>query len=160
MSTASDYVREHVVRVLDWEDAHVGFDKAVAALPAASRGSRPPGFDHSVWELVEHIRLAQADILDFCVNPTYRHTKAWPEDYWPPTPAPADEAAWLESLSSYSHDRARLQRLARETPELGALVPTGQGAQTYLRALLLTADHTAYHVGQIVAVRRALGVWG
>lgn len=160
MSTGSDSVREHLVRVLDWEDAHARFDAAVAGLPVEARGVRPPGFDHSVWELVEHIRRAQADILDFCLNPTYRHAMAWPEDYWPRTPAPPDDAAWSGSVSAYSRDRARLQQLARETPELTALVPTGQGAQTYLRALLLTADHTAYHVGQIVAVRRALGVWG
>lgn len=160
MSTASDPVREHLVRALEWEDAHVGFDKAVAGLSSDARGVRPPGFDHSVWELVEHIRLAQADILDFCVNPRYEHTMAWPDDYWPSTPAPAGEAAWLESLSSYRRDRARLQQVARETPDLASRVPTGQDQQTYLRALLLTVDHTAYHVGQIVSVRRALGVWG
>lgn len=159
MSRTSDPVREHLVRVLEWEDAHVGFDKAVAGLSADVRGVRPPGFDHSVWELVEHIRLAQADILDFCLNPQYGHTMTWPDDYWPPTPAPAHDAAWLNSLSSYRRDRARLQQLARETADLTALVPTGQDQQTYLRALLLTVDHTAYHVGQIVSVRRALGVW-
>lgn len=159
MPIASDPIREHLVRVLEWEDAHVGFDKAVSGLTADARGTRPPGFEYSVWQLVEHIRLAQADILDFCLSPTYQHTMAWPEDYWPKSPAPADEDAWARSLSSYGRDRARLQQLARETPDLTALVPTGKNAQTYLRALLLTADHTAYHVGQIVAVRRALGVW-
>jgi uncharacterized damage-inducible protein DinB len=160
MSRVSDPVREHLVRVLEWDDAHAGFDKAVSGLTANARGVRPPGFDHSVWELVEHIRLAQADILDFCLNPEYQHTKSWPDDYWPPTPAPAAEEVWAASLSSYGLDRSRLQQLARETPDLAALVPTGRGTQTYLRALLLTADHTAYHVGQIVAVRRALDVWG
>lgn len=160
MSAVSDPVRDHLVRVLEWEDAHVGFDRALRDLPADARAGRPTGFEHSVWQLVEHIRLAQADILDFCLNPQYHHTLTWPDDYWPSTPAPADEAAWSGSLSSYSRDRARLQQLAREAPDLTALVPTGQGTQTYLRALLLTADHTAYHVGQIVSVRRALGAWG
>jgi uncharacterized damage-inducible protein DinB len=160
MPAASDPVREHLVRVLEWEDAHVGFDKAVSDLPAEALGARPPGFEHSVWQLVEHIRLAQADILDFCVNPQYEHSLTWPDDYWPKAPAPADAAAWTASQSAYSRDRARLQQLARETPDLGALVPTGKDSQTYLRALLLTADHTAYHVGQIVSVRKALGVWG
>jgi hypothetical protein len=160
MSTAADPVRDPLVRVLEWEDAHVGFDKAVANLPPSARGVRPPGFDHSVWEQVEHIRLAQADILDFCLNARYEHTLVWPDDYWPRTPGPADDAAWSGSLDVYRRDRARLQQLAREIPDLTSLVPTGKDGQTYLRALLLTADHTAYHVGQIVSVRRALGAWG
>ncbi|MCC7181098.1 MAG: DinB family protein [Acidobacteria bacterium] len=159
MREPADVVREHLVRALDWEDAHVGFDRAVAELPPPARGVRPPGFDYSVWELLEHIRIAQADILDFCVNAGYVHTMAWPDDYWPGDPAPPAESAWSESIASYARDRERLKRLAREVEDLTALVPTGQGSQTYLRALLLTADHTAYHVGQIVAVRRALRAW-
>lgn len=160
MAAAGDPVREHLVRVLEWEDAHVGFDKAVSGLAAEALATRPPGFEHSVWQLVEHIRLAQADILDFCLDPHYQHTLTWPDDYWPATPAPAEHTAWAASLSAYRRDRARLQKLARDVPDLAALVPTGKDAQTYFRALLLTADHTAYHVGQIVSVRRALGVWG
>jgi uncharacterized damage-inducible protein DinB len=148
-----------LVRVLDWEDAHVGLDKAVADLPPHARGVRPPGFDHSAWELLEHIRIAQHDILDFCLNETYHHDLAWPEDYWPAAPAPPDDDAWSASIAAYAKSRARLQQLAHEIEDLTSTVPTGTGAQTYLRALLLTADHTAYHVGQIVAVRRALGVW-
>jgi hypothetical protein len=160
MGEPNDAVREHLVRVLDWEDAHVGFDKAVAGLPAHARGERPPGFEHSAWQLLEHIRIAQDDILDFCVNATYVHALAWPDDYWPKTPAPPDEAAWSASIAAYTRSRERLQQLAREVDDLTASVPTGKPAQTYLRAILLAADHVAYHVGQIVAVRRALGVWG
>jgi uncharacterized damage-inducible protein DinB len=159
MREPGDAVRDHLVRVLDWEDAHVGFDKAVADVPPQARGIRPPGFEYSVWELLEHIRIAQDDILDFCVNPKYHHDLAWPDDYWPADPAPASEQAWVESLAGYVKARARLQQLAREIEDLTATVPTGTGSQSFLRALLLTADHTAYHVGQIVAVRRALGVW-
>lgn len=160
MSNPAAIIREHLVRVLDWEDAHVGFDKAVAGVPPHARGVRPPGFDHSVWELVEHIRIAQEDILDFCVNASYAHDKEFPDDYWPTDPAPPSEPTWADSLTAYERDRERLKQLAHEVEDLTSLVPTGKGTQTYLRALLLTADHTAYHVGQIVAVRRALGVWG
>jgi hypothetical protein len=83
----------------------------------------------------------------------------WPDDYWPKDPAPPGAESWSESIASYARSRDALQRLARDVAELTAKVPTGQGEQTYLRALLLTADHTAYHVGQLVAVRRALGIW-
>ena len=152
-------LREQLVRFLDWEEAHVGFDKAIDGLPADKRGARAPGFDHSVWQLVEHIRLAQADILDFCATPKYGHEVKWPDDYWPKDPAPPNAAAWDASLSAIKRDREQFKKLARETKDLYALVPTGKGHQTYLRALLLIADHNTYHLGQIVAVRRALGAW-
>jgi hypothetical protein len=152
-------VRDHLVRVLDWEDAHVGFDKAVDGIPPEARGRCPPGVEHSAWQLVEHLRLAQEDILDFCVNPAYVHAMAWPDDYWPKDTAPTRPDAWAQSIASFGRSREALQRLAREVPDLTATVPTGQAHQTYLRALLLAADHTAYHVGQLVLVRRALGVW-
>lgn len=151
-------VREHLVRVLDWEEAHVGFDKAVDGIPADKRGARPPGFDHSPWQLLEHIRLAQEDIYDFCVNAKYEHTMKWPDDYWP-QPAPPNDAAWSKSIASFVQVRDKMKTLAREVKDLTATVPTGKGHQTYMRAILLSADHTAYHVGQLVAVRRALGIW-
>ena len=160
MRQPDDAIREHLLRVLDWEEAHVGFDKAVAGLPVAGRGALPPGFEHSVWQLVEHIRLAQADILDFCLNPKYVHGLTWPDDYWPKDPAPPSEEAWADSLAGYMRDLERLRQMTREVGDLTALVPTGKDQQTYLRAILLTADHTAYHVGQIVAVRKAAGNWG
>ncbi|HTK28775.1 MAG TPA: DinB family protein [Vicinamibacterales bacterium] len=153
-------LREQLVRILSWKEAHVGFDKAVADLPRDKRGAHAAGFEHSVWQLVEHLRIAQADILDFCVNPAYVQAMTWPDDYWPKSPAPADAHAWDQSLASYRHDRDRLAALARETPDLYALVPAGKGTQTYLRGILLAADHGSYHVGQIVAVRRAIGAWG
>jgi uncharacterized damage-inducible protein DinB len=153
-----DAIRAHLVRVLDWEEAHVGFDKAVDGIPADQRGARAPGFEYSAWQLVEHMRLAQEDILDFCVNPKYVHTMKWPDDYWP-APAPASAEAWKQSLDSFTRTRDKMKALARDTNDLTAKVPTGKGDQTYLRAILLVADHTAYHVGQLVALRRALGIW-
>jgi uncharacterized damage-inducible protein DinB len=159
MRQPNDAVREHLVRVLDWEDAHVGFDKAVAGLPPEARGKRAAGLEHSVWQLLEHIRLAQDDILDFCLNAKYEHTMKWPDDYWPKDPAPPSDAAWNDSIAAYTRTTRRLQQLAREVEDLTASVPTGKPNQTYLRAILLAADHVAYHVGQVVAVRKALGVW-
>jgi len=159
MRQPNDAVRDHLVRVLHWEDAHVGFDQAVAGIPAHARGVHPPGFEHSPWQLLEHLRIAQDDILDFCLNKKYSHDKTWPADYWPTAPAPPDDAAWTASIAACTAARERLQQMAREVPDLTARVPTGKTTQTYLRAILLAADHAAYHVGQIVAVRKALGVW-
>ena len=160
MTDSVDPLRTQLARILAWEEAHVGFDKAVEGIPAADRGGRAPGFDHSVWELVEHMRIAQKDILDFCLNPGYVHTMKWPEEYWPKTPAPADDAMWHESLADYKADRDAVADLALDIRvDLFARVPTGQAPQTYLRAILLVAEHAAYHVGQLIAVRRALGNW-
>lgn len=159
MRKSTDALRDHLARVLDWKEAHVGFDKAVAGIPPNKRGARAAGFEHSPWQLLEHMRIAQEDILDFCVNADYEHNMKWPDDYWPKEPAPPNSKAWAESIASYVRSRDALKRLAREVDDLTARVPTGKATQTYLRAILLTADHTAYHVGQLVAVRRALGVW-
>jgi hypothetical protein len=150
--------RDHLVRLLDWEEAHVGFDKAIDGIPADMRGTRPAGFEHSPWQLVEHMRLAQDDIVDFCVNAGYEHTLKWPDDYWPGQ-APPSDAAWADSVAAFTRSREQLKALARDVEDLAAKVPTGKANQTYLRAILLVADHTAYHVGQLVAVRRALGLW-
>ena len=154
-----DALRDHLVRLLDWEDAHVGFDKAVEGIPADKRGLRPPGLDHSAWQLLEHIRIAQEDIVDFCVNEKYAHTLQWPDDYWPRAAAPPNDTAWSGSVAAYGRSRDQLKTIARTQRDLAATVPAGKSGQTYLRAILLAADHTAYHVGQIVLVRRALGIW-
>jgi len=151
-------LRDHLVRLLDWEEAHVGFDKAVTGIAADARGARAAGFEHSPWQLLEHMRLAQEDILDFCINANYEHTMTWPDDYWP-SAGPPNDAAWRTSVASFTRTREQLKALARDVEDLTATVPTGKANQTYLRAILLVADHTAYHVGQLVAVRRALGVW-
>lgn len=144
--------------MLDWRDAHVGFDAAVADLPVELRGRRPPGFAHSAWELLEHLRITQADILDFSRNPAYQELD-WPADYWPPSPEPPSEMAWADSVAGFQRERAELKRLAAdESVDLFAAIPHGSG-QTHLREILLVADHTAYHVGQMVSLRRALGAW-
>ena len=151
-------LRDHLVKVLDWEDAHVGFDKAIDTISPDKRGARAAGFEHSPWQLLEHLRLAQEDILDFCVNANYKHKLKWPDDYWPGQ-APPSDAAWNDAVASVKRSREKMKALARDVEDLTAKVPTGDEKQTYLRAILLVADHSAYHVGQLVAVRRALGIW-
>jgi hypothetical protein len=150
-------LREHLKKLLDWKDAHVGFDAAVGGIAPAGRGVVPEGLPHSAWQIVEHLRRAQHDILDFCRNPEYVEL-SFPADYWPSSAAPPSEAAWKESLAAFRRDRDELKKLASDTTDLFARIPHGSG-QTYLRELLLVADHNAYHVGQLVMVRQALGDW-
>jgi len=151
-------LREQLSEYLDWKNAHVGLDEAVKGIPPKLRGAVPKGFAHSVWQVVEHVRIAQHDILDFCRNPRYKHVK-WPDDYWPRTPGPKSASAWSKSLADFKRDRKAMQRLAADRRvDLFATIPHGTG-QTYLREVLLVADHTAYHVAQIVDIRRALGIW-
>ena len=157
-TTRTDPLRAQLARLLDWEDAHVGFAAAVADLPAALRGRLADGVPHSIWQMVEHLRIAQQDILDFCINPQYREMN-WPDDYWPGSAAPPSADAWQHSLAAYHRDRDALKQLALDPAiDLFATIPHGSG-QTYLRELLLVADHGAYHVGQIVQLRRLLGAW-
>jgi len=151
-------LRDHVAKLLGWQEAHAGFDKAVAELPEPLRGRVPQGLPYSPWQLVEHMRITQHDILDFCRNPAYQEVP-WPDDYWPRSPALPSAAVWDETLRRFREDRAALQRLARDPAiDLAARIPHGTG-QTYLRELLLAADHTAYHVGELIVVRRLLGAW-
>lgn len=150
--------RKHVADLLDWKDAHVDFDMAVKGIPPRLRGVRPAGLPYSAWELLEHLRLAQWDILDFCINPDYRAPK-WPEDYWPEAPEPPTGRAWQQSIAAFVADRRKLLRLLRDPAlDLHATIPHGQG-QTYVREFLLVADHNAFHLGQLVIVRRLLGAW-
>ena len=151
-------LREHVRNLLDWEDAHASFDHAVKDIDPKLRGVVPPGLSHSAWQLLEHLRRCQWDILDFCRNPKYKEPASMKE-YWPSSAAPKNAAEWNESVAAFRHDRDELKRLAADSKiDLFDRIPHGSG-QTYLRELLLVADHNAYHVAQIVDVRRALKNW-
>jgi uncharacterized damage-inducible protein DinB len=151
-------LRELLRRLLDWEDAHVGFERAVDGVPIELQGRQPARMPYSPWQLLEHLRITQRDILDFCVNPNYTELK-WPEDYWPDAAAPPSKAAWAASVVQFKEDRRALQDLAVNPKiDLHAKIPHGSG-QTYLRELVLVVDHTSYHVGQLVLVRRLLGNW-
>ena len=150
--------RQIVASSLNWEQAHAGFDSAVDGLPARLRGERPKDFAHSPWELVEHIRRTQHDLLEFCTNAGYEEMK-WPDDYWPESPAPPNDDAWDESIAQYRRDRDTLADFATNDPrDLTEKIPHGSG-QTYLRTIIVAVDHAAYHVGQLIAVRRLLGAW-
>jgi hypothetical protein len=156
--TQTDLPRSAIASILDWEDAHAGFDRVVAGLPRELQGQVPHGLPYSPWQLLEHIRLTQRDILEFCRNPDYEELD-WPGDYWPKSAAPPSANAWEKSVQSFRQDREALKQLALDPGvNLSATVPAGDG-QTYLRELLLVADHTAYHLGELVVVRRALGAW-
>jgi uncharacterized damage-inducible protein DinB len=151
-------LRAQLVKLLDFKEAHVDFDRAVKGIPARMRGRLPQGAEHSLWQLLEHLRIAQADILEFCRTAKYREKK-WPDDYWPKTPGAHRAADWNTAIAGYRRDRKALQRLtANPKVDLLAAIPHGTG-QTYLREILLVADHNAYHIGQIVALRRRLGIW-
>jgi hypothetical protein len=151
-------LREHLLYLLGGGGAHLDFEKAVAGLPAGLRGARPAGVPHSPWRLLEHLRIAQWDILEFSRNPEHV-SPAWPEGYWPRGDAPPDDAAWDRSVAAFRADLKAMQGLVADpSTDLFAPIPHGDG-QTVLREALLVADHNAYHLGQLVLVRRALGAW-
>jgi hypothetical protein len=152
-------VSRQVSSLLDWQDAHAGFEKILDGIPAKLRGVAPEQIPYTPWQLLEHLRLTQRDILDFCRNPRYSEPH-WPADYWPATAAPPTEKAWQESIQAFLADRAAMKQLAQDAAvDLLSPIPHGSG-QTILRELLLLADHNAYHLGELVVVRRCLGIWG
>jgi DinB superfamily len=149
-------LREHLVRLLDWDSAHARFDDAVKDFPVELRGTRPAGSPHSPWELLEHLRIALGDILEFSRDGKHESPE-FPSGYWPGTQAPPSEGAWEESAEQYRRDlRALVELTADESADLYAPIPHGSG-QTLLREILVAADHNAYHVGQLMIVRRILG---
>ena len=151
-------LRQHLLELLGGGGAHAKFEDAVKALPAKLRGAKPANFPHSPWMLLEHLRLAQWDILEFSRNPKHASPK-WPDDYWPKTEGPPSVAAWNQSIEQFRSDSKALQKLvANPETDLFAKIPWGDG-QTILREALLVADHNAYHIAQLVDVRRMLGAW-
>jgi len=151
-------LREQLVKVIDWNEAHADFHTAVNNFPAALRGRMPEGFPYSAWQLLEHIRLALWDILEFSRDATHQSPK-WPEGYWPETAEPPSADAWDKSVKAVDKYLDALRKLVSDPArDLLAPLPHGSG-QTLLREALLVADHNAYHIGQLVLVRRALGAW-
>lgn len=165
-------LREELVKLLRGGNAHVGFDAAIKGLPVELRGKRPivkiarngaSGIrasvaEHSPWEILEHMRIGQWDILDFSRNKNYQPMK-WPGDYWPKTSAPPSPRAWAKSLRDFREDLRQMCDIVRDkSTDLFARIPHGDG-QTILREALLVADHNAYHLGQLVLVRKLLGAW-
>jgi uncharacterized damage-inducible protein DinB len=151
-------LREQLVEMLNWGDAHADFNTTVKDLPAEARGKRPKGGAHSPWELMEHMRIAQRDILDFIRDAKHKSPE-FPAGYWPSGPAPANDQAWEKSAAAFRADlRALTDLVARESTDLLKPIPHGDG-KTVLREVLLVADHTAYHLGQLVLTRRLLDAW-
>ena len=151
-------LREHLSSLLKGGNAHATFDAAVKDFPAKHYGKRPKGAAHSPWEVLEHLRIAQRDILEFSRNAKHVSPK-FPDGYWPKTPAPADATAWTKSVQSFRADLKAMVALAEnESVDLFARIPHGEG-QTILREVLVLADHNAYHLGELLLLRRLLGAW-
>ena len=151
-------LREHLVYLLKGGGAHVHFADAINGFPAAKRGSFVEGLPHTGWQLLEHARIAQWDILEFSRDAKHV-SPGFPEGYWPKTPVPADEAAWDKSIASFQNDLQEMIKLVKNPrTDLYAKIAHGDG-QTILREALLLADHNSYHLGQLVDLRRALGAW-
>jgi hypothetical protein len=154
----SDALRQHLLDLLRGRNAHADFDTVLADFPSRLRGVKPPGAPHTGWQLLEHMRIAQWDILEFSRDAKHK-SPAWPEGYWPKTETPPSAASWNNSLRSFRADlRAIAKLVADKKTDLFARIPHG-GGQTILREALLIADHNSYHLGQIVILRRLLGVW-
>ena len=151
-------LREQLAAVLEGSQAHADAPTVLRAFPAALRGVKPHGCPHTAWQLLEHMRIAQWDILEFCRNPKHNSPK-WPEGYWPATEAPPSPRAWDRSCKEFLNGRSAMKRLVtRPTADLFAKLPHGS-RQTLLREALLVVDHNAYHLGQLLLVRRMLGAW-
>jgi hypothetical protein len=151
-------LREHLVELLSGGQAHLDFEKAIAGMPVKLRGARPPGLPHTPWRLLEHMRIAQWDILRFSVDPKHISPE-WPAGYWPSGDAPPDSKAWEKSVALFRADLQAMKDLVSDSgTDLFKPISHGQG-QTILREALLVADHNAYHLGQLVTVRRLLGAW-
>jgi DinB family protein len=151
-------LRQHLVELLTSEHAHAGFESAVKDIPKSIRGARPAGMDHSPWELLEHLRIAQWDILEFSRDA--KHVSPdFPSGYWPKSPAPESDAEWDKSVNAFRRDLSKMVALIKDAKsDLFARIPHGSG-QTLLREALLVADHNAYHLGQFVQLRKLLDAW-
>ena len=151
-------LREHLVYLLKGGGAHVHFTDAIEGFPEAKRGGFIEGLPHTGWQLLEHVRIAQWDILEFSRDPKHV-SPGFPEGYWPKTPVPPDESAWEKSVQAFQHDLQEMIKLVKNSrTDLYAKIPHGDG-QTILREALVLADHNAYHLGQLVDLRRVLGAW-
>jgi len=157
--SASDAsLRKHLIDLLKGGSAHVQFMDALEEFPPNKRGTFAPGLAHTGWQLLEHSRIAQWDILEFSRNPKHV-SPGFPEGYWPKTPGPPSEAEWDKSVQSFQRDLAEMTEMVKNPrTDLFAKIPHGDG-QTILRQALVLADHNAYHLGQLVDLRRALGTW-
>lgn len=151
-------LREQLTELLEKGNAHSSWRDVLNGIPEAMRGTKPPRAPHTAWQLLEHMRIAQWDILEFSRNPKHVSPK-FPQGYWPDTEMPPSLTAWETSIKAFERDLAEMKELVRNPKtNLFARIPHGDG-QTILREALVLADHNAYHLGQIVLLRRMLGAW-
>ena len=151
-------LRQELSAYLQGDQAHASLAAAVKGMPASLLDKKPEGSPHNAWQMLEHIRIALHDLLEFCTNPKYQ-TPKWPDDYWPKDASPRSSAAWDHSVAAIHHDLKSLDKLIQDPQtDLTAKIPWGDG-QTILREILLAGDHTSYHVGQLILLRKQLGVW-
>jgi hypothetical protein len=156
--SSDNAVREHLIWLLEGGHAHTKFDQAVKGFPPEHMGRRPDGVPYSAWQLLEHMRIAQHDMLRFSLAADYV-SPPWPDGYWPASPAPASEGDWNKSIRGFRNDLAEFVAVLRDsTRDLNEPFAWGSG-QSLFREALQIADHNAYHLGQLVLVRRLLGVW-
>ena len=158
MSEKDKALREHVLYFLKGGGAHLSFDKAIDGIPEDMRGAKVPGSPHTSWRLLEHLRIAQWDILEFSRDAEHV-SPDFPAGYWPEGDSPPSPEAWDQSVQAFKADLQEMESLVEDvSTDLYASIPHGQG-QTILREALLIADHNAYHLGQLVMLRKALGIW-
>lgn len=152
-------IRNQLVNLLTIRQAHMSFDDAVKNFPIAHMNTKPSGVEYSFWHLLEHIRIAQWDILDYCRNPDYKHME-WPRDYWPAKETETDQAGWHSTINQFLADRAELVSIIQNPQtDLYAPIPHGTDGHTILREILVVADHNAYHIGEFAILRQVDGIW-
>jgi hypothetical protein len=153
MSTDEPELRKHLVAAMSGHETHIDFDSVVRGFPPDRRGLKPSGAPHSAWQLLEHMRIAQHDILEFSRDPSYV-SPDWPAGYWPETGAPPDEKAWEDSVKQFKRDACELEELV-EDQRRDLLEPFAHGeGQTLLREALLVATHNSYHLGQLMLLQK------
>ena len=151
-------LREHLFSLLRGGNAYMPFSEAVADFPQKHMNTIFPNGTYSSWDLLEHIRITQWDILDFMKNPNYKEI-TWPDDYWPPKEKKATKKEWEQTIKQFQNDLEELQKIAKNPKtDLYAKIPHGTG-QTILREILLVADHNAYHIGEFTIMRQAMKTW-
>lgn len=154
MSKEHDILIDELEKLLRGGSAHIGLTDALDKLPATARGAKPDGLPYSIWQLVEHIRIVQWDMLQFCIDAAHQSPK-WPDEYWPKENTPANDAAWGESLQQIDNDLEQFIGVFKQN-DIYKKLPHGNG-QTILREALQIADHTSYHISEIIIIRRLLG---
>jgi len=157
MQTSENILRKQLIEILDNSNAHANLESALEGLPANLRGQSVHNLPYTIWSILKHIEIAQDDIVDFSTNSDYK-SKSWPDDYWPESTAPRDAMEWDDTFQKIKSDRKRMIELIQKGEYLYVPFKHGNG-QNLLREILLIADHNAYHIGQLVVLRRLLGDW-